>query len=162
MMFPWISVGIATLITLVIDKGGVAYGAGGARLRGRAAAGWAFISGRTAFYVTTPVVIVRSATSPSSRRCSIQAHWRRGRRAERRGRRGRVGRTDGARGELEREKWTLLKAIKEAEFDLQMGAVEGRRRLDDPHVPRARDRGDREIERPMAARRAPRERTSAR
>jgi len=84
--------------------------------------GWVFILRTNGFHLTAPVVIVclgylagvaavytlfrtGSAAATGGEDADDEASW---------------GRPMGARGELEREKKALLKAIKEAEFDLQM------------------------------------------
>jgi hypothetical protein len=85
--------------------------------------GWMFILWHNKFHITTPVVIIglgylavvatvanlwrvgASAVAPEDNRPDA---WTR---------------PIGARGELEKEKKTLLKAIKEAEFDQQMGKL---------------------------------------
>jgi hypothetical protein len=87
--------------------------------------GWVFIFWQNNFHITTPVVMVSlaylavvatvynlfrtgaAAVAPNDEDDG-DASW---------------GRPIGARGELEREKKTLLKAIKEAEFDQQMGKL---------------------------------------
>jgi len=88
-------------------------------------AGWLFILWQNKFYVTAPVVFVclgylavlatvvtlwrtGAAAADESLDEDDDATW---------------GGTLGARGELEREKRTLLKAIKEAEFDREMGKL---------------------------------------
>jgi hypothetical protein len=120
-----ISVGFATVIAVFTDKAKAvrwpaAMVAGGVLL-----AGWLFIFWQNSFHVTTPVVIV--ALGYVAVVSTVFNLWRTGAAA--------VAQTDedegdaswglpiGARGELEREKKTLLKAIKEAEFDLQMGKL---------------------------------------
>jgi hypothetical protein len=92
------------------------------------AIGWAFIAAQNNFHVTPPVVFVGlgyfagvaaiyslfrtgAAVVAADPEDDGQATW---------------GRPMGARGELEREKRTLLKAIKEAEFDHQMGKLSKR------------------------------------
>jgi len=92
---------------------------------GLLAIGWLFILIANRFHLTAPVVFVclgygagvaavytlfrtgASAVSASEEGAD-DASW---------------GRPVGARGELEREKRAMLKAIKEAEFDLQMGKL---------------------------------------
>jgi len=125
MFLTLISVGFATVIALLTDKTkGVrwpaAMVAGGVLL-----AGWLFIFWQNSFHVTTPVVIVAlgyvavvstvfnlwrtgAAVAAPTDEDEGDASW---------------GLPIGARGELEREKKTLLKAIKEAEFDLHMGKL---------------------------------------
>src|SRR5688500_11641141 len=96
--------------------------------RGSAAAvlviGWVFILFANNFHITTPVVFVclgyfaavaavytlyrTGATAVAAHDDDDAGSW---------------GTPLGALGELEREKRTLLKAIKEAEFDLQMGKL---------------------------------------
>ena len=87
--------------------------------------GWVFILWANNFHVTAPVVMVCLAYL-CGRRADPQpvAHRRCGGRVRRRQRR--VGPPIGANGELEKEKKTLLKAIKEAEFDLAMGKLSKR------------------------------------
>jgi hypothetical protein len=86
--------------------------------------GWAFILLTNGFHLTAPVVFVclgyaagvaavytlfrTGATAAATDDAGDDAGW---------------GRPIGARAELEREKKALLKAIKEAEFDLQMGKL---------------------------------------
>ena len=85
-------------------------------------AGWAFIVGSNRFHVTAPVVVV--CLSYLAVLFTIVNLWRTGASAaapadEDAG----WGRPVGARGELEKEKRTLLKGIKEAEFDAAMGKL---------------------------------------
>jgi hypothetical protein len=85
--------------------------------------GWLFILWQNNFYLTAPVVIV--ALGYLAVVAAIVTLWRVGAAA--------VAPEDnsvdawtrpiGARGELEKEKKTLLKAIKEAEFDQAMGKL---------------------------------------
>jgi hypothetical protein len=94
---------------------------------GMLAIGWLFILAMNSFHLTAPVVFVclgygagvaavytlfrTGASAVSGTEDGDEdaaASW---------------GRPVGARGELEREKRVLLKAIKEAEFDLQMGKL---------------------------------------
>jgi hypothetical protein len=87
--------------------------------------GWAFILFVNGFHFTAPVFFVclgytagvaavytlfrtGASAATASEEDAEDASW---------------GRPVGARGELEREKKALLKAIKEAEFDLQMGKL---------------------------------------
>ena len=89
------------------------------------AVGWAFIAWQNSFHITPPLVFVmlgylavvlttynlwRTGASAVAQNDEDDgdASW---------------GRPTGARGELDREKRTMLKAIKEAEFDLQMGKL---------------------------------------
>ena len=107
--------------------------------------GWVFILWQNQFHVTRAggvrVPRVPRGRDRRSTTCGAPAR-RRSRRRRGRRRRG-WGRPIGARGELEKEKRTLLKAIKEAEFDLAMGKL-SKADADEmiAHVPRARDRGD--------------------
>jgi hypothetical protein len=89
--------------------------------------GWLFIAWRNHFHVSAPLVFV--CLGYLAVVSTIYNLWRTGASA--------VAVTDdeadstwakpaGALGELEREKRTLLKAIKEAEFDLQMGKLSQR------------------------------------
>jgi hypothetical protein len=85
--------------------------------------GWGFILMANGFHLTAPVVFVclgylagvaavyslfRTGAAATGAEDGDEAGW---------------GRPVGARAELEREKKALLKAIKEAEFDLQMGKL---------------------------------------
>jgi colicin import membrane protein len=87
--------------------------------------GWAFILIQNSFHLTAPVVFVCLGYGAGV--ASVYALFRTGASAasasedddEDAG----WGRPVGARAELEREKKALLKAIKEAEFDLQMGKL---------------------------------------
>jgi hypothetical protein len=88
--------------------------------------GWLFIAWKNGFHVTAPMVFV--CLGYLAVIATIYNLWRTGAAA--------VDHEDdcdstrakpvGAVGELEREKRTLLKAIKEAEFDLQMGKLSQR------------------------------------
>src|SRR5262249_62022016 len=93
--------------------------------------GWVFIAWQNHFHVTAPLVFVCLAYLAVV--ATVYKLWRRGVSA--------VATADdepdstwvkptGALGELEREKRTLLKAIKEAEFDHQMGKL-SKRDVDD-------------------------------
>jgi hypothetical protein len=85
--------------------------------------GWVFILWQNKFNITTPVVVI--AIGFLAVVLGVTSLWRVGAAA--------VAPDDdspntwtrpvGARGELEKEKKTLLKAIKEAEFDLAMGKL---------------------------------------
>jgi hypothetical protein len=89
--------------------------------------GWVFIAWQNHFHITAPVVFV--CLGYLAVVATVYNLWRTGASA--------VATAEGdgdstwakptgARGELEREKRTLLKAIKEAEFDLQMGKLSQR------------------------------------
>jgi hypothetical protein len=87
--------------------------------------GWLFIAWANRFYWTAPTVMLCIGYFAV---CStVYALWRTGVTAvaddDEEGADSTWGRPIGARGELEREKRTLLKAIKEAEFDREMGKL---------------------------------------
>jgi hypothetical protein len=89
--------------------------------------GWGFIAWQNRFHVTAPVVFV--CLGYLAVIATVYNLWRTGAAAVESG----EAVTDstwakpaGAVGELEREKRTLLKAIKEAEFDLEMGKLSKR------------------------------------
>ena len=85
-------------------------------------AGWAFILGSNRFHVTAPVVVV--CLSYLAVLFTIVNLWRTGASAAAPADQDLGwGRPVGARGELEKEKRTLLKGIKEAEFDAAMGKL---------------------------------------
>ncbi|MBA3457564.1 MAG: hypothetical protein H0T42_31070 [Deltaproteobacteria bacterium] len=86
--------------------------------------GWLFILWQNKFYVSPPAVFVCLAHLAVV--STVYALWRTGVVAvadEEPGGDSTWGRSLGALGELEREKKTLLKAIKEAEFDREMGKL---------------------------------------
>ncbi len=82
--------------------------------------GWLFIVWQNKFFISPPAVFVCLAYLAVI--STVYALWRTGVVAviEEEGGDSTWGRSLGARGELEREKKTLLKAIKEAEFDREM------------------------------------------
>jgi len=85
--------------------------------------GWVFIAWQNKFHATAPVVIV--CLGYLAVVLMIVNMWRTGAAAmspEHEGEQA-WSRPIGARGELEKEKKTLLKAIKEAEFDHEMGKL---------------------------------------
>jgi hypothetical protein len=85
--------------------------------------GWVFIAWQNKFHVTAPVAFV--CLGYLAVVLTIVNLWRTGAAAlspEHEGEEA-WSRPIGARGELEKEKKTLLKAIKESEFDLQMGKL---------------------------------------
>ncbi|HEY4242480.1 MAG TPA: hypothetical protein VGM88_21830 [Kofleriaceae bacterium] len=87
-------------------------------------AGWAFIAWANHFHVSPPVVIICLAWIAVV--ALVYNLWRTG--AATVAEEGEAGdstwaRDPGLLGELEREKRTLLKAIKEAEFDFEMGKL---------------------------------------
>ncbi|HEY4179388.1 MAG TPA: hypothetical protein VGM90_21235 [Kofleriaceae bacterium] len=87
--------------------------------------GWLFIAWANRFYWTAPLII--SCIGFFAVCSTVYALWRVGATAvapdDEEGADSTWGRPIGARGELEREKRTLLKAIKEAEFDREMGKL---------------------------------------
>ena len=85
--------------------------------------GWLFILWQNKFFISPPAVFVCLAFLAVV--STVYALWRTGVVAvtEEEGGDSTWGRSLGARGELEREKKTLLKAIKEAEFDREMGKL---------------------------------------
>jgi hypothetical protein len=87
--------------------------------------GWVFILFQNSFHVTAPVVFVCLGYGAGV--AAVYTMFRAGASAVTgsgdEGDDAAWGRPVGARGELEREKKALLKAIKEAEFDLQMGKL---------------------------------------
>lgn len=85
--------------------------------------GWLFILWQNKFFVSPPAVFVCLAYLAVV--STVYALWRTGVVAvtEEEGGDSTWGRSLGAVGELEREKKTLLKAIKEAEFDREMGKL---------------------------------------
>lgn len=86
--------------------------------------GWLFILWQNKFFISPPAVFVCLAYLAVV--STVYALWRIGVVAvaeEEPGGDSTWGRSIGARGELEREKKTLLKAIKEAEFDREMGKL---------------------------------------
>lgn len=87
--------------------------------------GWAFILYKNNFHVTAPVVFVCMGYGAGV--AAVYTLFRTGASAvsggDDDGDEAAWGRPVGARGELEREKKALLKAIKEAEFDLAMGKL---------------------------------------
>ncbi len=87
--------------------------------------GWAFILYKNNFHVTAPVVFVCMGYGAGV--AAVYTLFRTGASAvsggDDDGDDAAWGRPVGARGELEREKKALLKAIKEAEFDLAMGKL---------------------------------------
>ncbi len=85
--------------------------------------GWLFILWQNKFFFSPPAVFVCLAYLAVI--STVYALWRTGVVAvtEEEGGDSTWGRSLGARGELEREKKTLLKAIKEAEFDREMGKL---------------------------------------
>jgi hypothetical protein len=89
--------------------------------------GWAFIAWQNHFHITAPLVFV--CLGYLAVVATIYNLWRTGAAAvasaEDEGD-STWAKPAGARGELEREKRTLLKAIKEAEFDHQMGKLSQR------------------------------------
>ena len=87
--------------------------------------GWTFIAFANNFHITPPVVFIGLGYLAAI--ATVWNLWRTGAAAvagnpEDAGQ-AEWGRPLGARGELEREKRTLLKAIKETEFDHQMGKL---------------------------------------
>ncbi len=82
--------------------------------------GWVFIVWSNKFHVTAPVVFV--CLGYLAVISTVYNLWRTGA-AVASSDQGTWGRPLGARGELEKEKKTLLKAIKEAEFDHAMGKL---------------------------------------
>jgi len=84
-------------------------------------AGWLFVLGSNKFHVTAPVVFV--CLGYFAILMTVLNLWRTGAAAASPDEGEAWGRPLGARGELEKEKKTLLKAIKEAEFDLAMGKL---------------------------------------
>lgn len=85
--------------------------------------GWVFIAWQNKFHVTAPVAFV--CLGYLAVVLTIVNLWRTGAAAMSPEHEGEEAwsRPIGARGELEKEKKTLLKAIKEAEFDLEMGKL---------------------------------------
>lgn len=85
--------------------------------------GWLFILWQNKFFISPPAVFVCLAYLAVV--STVYALWRTGVVAvtEEEGGDSTWGRSLGAVGELEREKKTLLKAIKEAEFDREMGKL---------------------------------------
>jgi len=86
--------------------------------------GWLFILWQNKFFISPPVVFVCLAYLAVV--STVYALWRTGVVVvtdDEVGDDSTWGRSLGARGELEREKRTLLKAIKEAEFDREMGKL---------------------------------------
>jgi membrane protein involved in colicin uptake len=89
--------------------------------------GWVFIAWQNHFHITAPLVVVCLAYLAVV--ATVYNLWRTGAAAVNSGDDegdSTWGRPTGRIGELEREKRTLLKAIKEAEFDLQMGKLSKR------------------------------------
>lgn len=89
--------------------------------------GWVFIAWQNHFHITSPVVIVCLAYLAVV--ATVYNLWRTGAAAVTTGDDeddSTWAKPTGRLGELEREKRTLLKAIKEAEFDLQMGKLSKR------------------------------------
>jgi len=88
-------------------------------------AGWLFVLGANHFHVTAPVVFV--CLGYLAVVMTVVNLWRTGAAAASLPQSGDDwGRPLGAKGALEKEKKTLLKAIKEAEFDLAMGKLSTR------------------------------------
>jgi hypothetical protein len=83
--------------------------------------GWAFIVWQNKFHVTAPVFFV--CVGYLAVVMTVVNLWRTGAAAMATDDGGEWAKPLGARGELEREKKALLKAIKEAEFDHQMGKL---------------------------------------
>lgn len=85
--------------------------------------GWAFIAWQNKLHITAPLAFV--CLGYLAVVLTIVNLWRTGAAAMSPEHEGEAAwtRPIGARGELEKEKKTLLKAIKEAEFDLQMGKL---------------------------------------
>lgn len=85
--------------------------------------GWVFIAWQNKFHVTAPVAFV--CLGYLAVVLTVVNLWRTGAAAMSPEHQGEEAwsRPIGARGELEKEKKTLLKAIKESEFDLQMGKL---------------------------------------
>jgi hypothetical protein len=101
--------------------------------------GWVFITWQNHFHITAPVVIVCLAYLAVV--ATVYNLWRTGAAAVNTGDDegdSTWAKPTGQLGELEREKRTLLKAIKEAEFDLQMGKLSRRDADDMIRVYRAR------------------------
>ncbi|MEO8551833.1 MAG: hypothetical protein ABI678_17775 [Kofleriaceae bacterium] len=84
-------------------------------------AGWLFVLGSNKFHVTAPVVFV--CLGYLAILMTVLNLWRTGAAAVSPDEGEAWGRPLGARGALDKEKKTLLKAIKEAEFDLAMGKL---------------------------------------
>ncbi len=88
-------------------------------------AGWLFILWENKFHFTPPVIVI--ALGYLAVMATVYNLWRTGAAAAGAEQdEGGWGRPAGARSELEREKKTLLKAIKEAEFDHEMGKLSQR------------------------------------
>ncbi len=88
-------------------------------------AGWLFIFWQNKFHFTPPVIVI--ALGYLAVVSTVYNLWRTGAAADGGEQdEGGWGRPAGARSELEREKKTLLKAIKEAEFDHEMGKLSQR------------------------------------
>lgn len=91
------------------------------------AIGWGFIAWQNQFHISAPVVFI--CLGYLAVIATVYNLWRTGAAAvanEDVGGDSTWAKPVGALGELEREKRTLLKAIKEAEFDLQMGKLSQR------------------------------------
>jgi hypothetical protein len=83
--------------------------------------GWVFITWQNKFHITAPTFFV--CVGYLAVVMTVVNLWRTGASAMAIEQSGEWARPLGARGELEREKKTLLKAIKEAEFDFEMGKL---------------------------------------
>jgi hypothetical protein len=83
--------------------------------------GWLFVLGSNKFHITAPVVFV--CLGYFAIVMTVLNLWRTGAAAANANTVDDWQRPIGARGELEKEKKTLLKAIKEAEFDFAMGKL---------------------------------------
>ncbi|HET9991399.1 MAG TPA: hypothetical protein VFQ65_22870, partial [Kofleriaceae bacterium] len=83
--------------------------------------GWLFVLGSNKFHITAPVVFV--CLGYFAILMTVVNLWRTGAAAASSNTVDDWQRPLGARGELEKEKKTLLKAIKEAEFDFAMGKL---------------------------------------
>ena len=87
--------------------------------------GWVFIGWQNSFHITPPLVFVMLGFLAVV--LTTYNLWRTGASAVAQNEEddgdASWGKPTGARGELDREKRTMLKAIKEAEFDLQMGKL---------------------------------------
>jgi hypothetical protein len=83
--------------------------------------GWVFIAWQNKFHITAPTFFV--CVGFLAVVMTIVNLWRTGASAMAVEEPGEWARPLGERGELEREKKTLLKAIKEAEFDFEMGKL---------------------------------------
>lgn len=83
--------------------------------------GWVFIVWQNKFHITAPTFFV--CVGYLAVVMTVVNLWRTGASAMSTEELGEWARPEGERGELEREKRTLLKAIKEAEFDHEMGKL---------------------------------------